>query len=243
MDRARVPTLRQLAFVTMIAFLPLPTAGYASPMDDVPTGQNVATDPATSAMLAALVAVEREWSHISFELTDRDTRIQAMAALAEQAGQLASRYPGHAEPLIWQALALSSQAGLKGGMGALSLAREARALLEMAGRLDYHAVGGAVPTSLGSLYYKVPGFPLSFGDDDKARRYLEEGLAINPDGLDANYFYGDFLFQRGDYRKAAEVLAHGLAAPPIQDRPVWDAGRRAEIRVLLRHAQQKLAAG
>lgn len=245
MDHTLTPRARRLALAMTVALLPLsvPAAGHASPMESEAIAQTVATDATPSGMLTALAGVEREWSHISFEVTDHDARVQAMTALADQAGQLASQYPGHAEPLIWQALTLGSLAGLKGGMGALSLAREARTLLETAGRLDYRAVGGAVPTSLGSLYYKVPGFPLSFGDDDKARRYLEEGLAINPDGLDANYFYGDFLFEQGDYRKAAEVLAHGLAVPLTPDRPVWDAGRRVEIRSLLKRAQQKLAAG
>lgn len=195
-----------------------------------------------AAMRAALVLIEREWSRINFALPDHPAQVNAIAALVAEAGRVAARYPGHAEPLIWQALALSSQAGINGGLGAISLARQARALFEQAGRLDYRALDGAIPISLGSLYYKVPGFPLGFGDDDKARHYLGEGLSISPDGMDANYFYGDFLVQQGEYRKAAQVLTHALAAPAVSDRPVWDAGRRGEIRALLGKTQQKLAA-
>jgi hypothetical protein len=35
------------------------------------------------------------------------------------------------------------------------------------------------------------------------------------------------------------VLEHALAAPTMTDRPVFDAGRRAEIRTLLAVAQHK----
>jgi tetratricopeptide (TPR) repeat protein len=121
------------------------------------------------------------------------------------------------------------------------LAKDARNLFEKAGRIDYRAVDGAVPTSLGALYYKVPGFPLSFGDNAQARRYLEDGLKISPNGLDANYFYADFLFEVGEYPRAVTVLKHALSAPPDVERPVWDAGRRAEIRTLLTQVEAKLA--
>ena len=93
----------------------------------------------------------------------------------------------------------------------------------------------------GSLYYLVPGFPLGFGDNDKARRYLEQAVAISPDGMDANFFYGDFLFRQGEYDKAKDVLAHALAIPANEDRPIWDAGRRGEIKAMLDKIDQKLA--
>ena len=107
--------------------------------------------------------------------------------------------------------------------------------------LDAHALGGSALTSLGALYYKVPGFPLGFGDHDKARAYLETAMTMDPDGLDANYFYGDFLMEQGEYARARQVLSHGLAAPSTPERPVWDAGRRNEIRALLAKADEELA--
>ena len=35
-------------------------------------------------------------------------------------------------------------------------------------------------SSLGVLYYKVPGWPIGFGDKDKARDLLQKALAVNP---------------------------------------------------------------
>ena len=71
---------------------------------------------------------------------------------------------------------LSSLAGEKGGMGALSLVKQARADFEAALKLDPRALDGAAYTSLGALYYQVPGWPLGFGDDDQARQMLKKGL-------------------------------------------------------------------
>jgi Tfp pilus assembly protein PilF len=47
----------------------------------------------------------------------------------------------------------------------------------------------------GALYYQVPGWPIGFGDKDKANELLKKALALNPDGIDPNYFYGDFLLK------------------------------------------------
>ena len=204
--------------------------------------------PATAAIAAdqsvldaGIRHIERQWAHITYQVKNEDEQDKQMRAILAEAGALSDRYPGHAEPLIWQGVVASSEAKYAGTFSALGFAKQARDLFERAGRLDYRALGGAVPTSLGVLYYMVPGFPLGFGDDDKARQYLEQGVQISPGGLDANYFYGDFLYRQGEYRKAATVLKRALAAPAHPDRPVWDAGRRAEVHALLNKVGDKLA--
>jgi Tfp pilus assembly protein PilF len=63
------------------------------------------------------------------------------------------------------------------------------------------------------IYYRVPGFPMGFGDSSKSRRYLETAPAKDPGGLDVNFFYGDFLIRRGENDKAQAVLTHALGAP------------------------------
>ncbi len=196
-----------------------------------------AADPVS--VEAELQHIELEWARIQYEVKDSDSKESQMRALADEAAKLVERYPGRAEPLIWDGVITSSEAGLAGPFTALGLAKQARDMLEKAGRLDYRALDGAVPTSLGALYYMVPGFPLGFGDNEKARHYLEQGIEISPNGLDSNFFYGDFLFRRGDYLTAAVALTRALKAPVDPQRPIWDAGRRAEIRTLLAKVEEK----
>jgi tetratricopeptide (TPR) repeat protein len=194
-----------------------------------------------SSLAVELRHIDNEWAHITYQVTNADEQEKQMHALAAEAAALAAQYPNRAEPLIWDGIVTSSEAKYADGLGALGLAKDSREMFEKAGRIDYRAVDGAVPTSLGALYCKVPGFPLSFGDNARARRYLEDGLKISPNSLDANYFYGDFLFRVGEYAKAVAVLKHALSTPPDPERPIWDAGRRADIRALLPKVEEKLA--
>lgn len=196
------------------------------------------TDPAMDAKVAELQA---GWAHVKYEVKGEDAQLAGMEGLVKQAKTVTAAYPGKAEPLIWEAIILSSEAGIKGGMGALSLVKEAKAKLETAEQIDPTALDGSVNTSLGSLYYQVPGFPIGFGSDKKAKVYLEKALAQNPDGIDPNYFYGDFLFRQGEYAKARDVLHHALAAAPRPGREVADAGRREEINAVLAQIETKVA--
>jgi Tfp pilus assembly protein PilF len=77
----------------------------------------------------------------------------------------------------------------------LSLAKDAKKPLE----IDESALNGSAYASLGTLYHKVPGWPLGFGDDDTAKEMLEKAMLINPNGIDSNYFYGEFLFDEKKY--------------------------------------------
>jgi tetratricopeptide (TPR) repeat protein len=192
-------------------------------------------------MNGELRSIESNWARIVFQLQNSDEQEKQLRSLARVAEKITADYPDRAEPLIWEAIITSSEAKYAGAFSALGLAKRARDLFEKAGRIDYQALDGAVPTSLGALYYMVPGFPLGFGDDDRARQYLEQGIRISPDGLDSNFYYGDFLFRQGEYAKAAAVLKHALVVPADPDRPIWDAGRRAEIRALLTKVDEKLA--
>lgn len=177
--------------------------------------------------------IRGEWERIKYQVKDSSERLKEIEALKEQADALVDRYPGRLEPLLWDGIVTSEEAAMASVFRQLGLAKNARALFERALALDPNGLNGAVTMSLGVLYYRVPGFPIAFGDEDVARKDLETALTMDPDGLDANYFYGDFLITQKEYGKAKTVLTHALEAPVDTERPFWDAGRRAEVRALI----------
>src|SRR5688572_19979805 len=168
-------------------------------------------------------ALQRQWEEIKYQ-KPKAQQEAAFEALAKSAGTVRDKYPDRVEPEIWYGIVVASYAGAKGGLKALSLAKEAKQAFEHALEVDPKALDGSAYTSLGSLYYQVPGWPIGFGDDDKARQMLETALALNPDGIDPNYFFGDFLYRKGDYEAARQVLEKALKARPRPERPLADAG-------------------
>jgi tetratricopeptide (TPR) repeat protein len=176
--------------------------------------------------------LQAEWERIKYHRPEAE-QAKAFEGLAKDAEAVRGRYANRAEPEIWYGIIVASQAGAKGGLGALSLAKDAKKSLEHALQLDPKALAGSAYTSLGSLYYQVPGWPIGFGDDAKARELLDKALALNPEGIDPNYFLGDFLYRQREYEGARAALERALKAPPRPDRPLADEGRRKEIQELL----------
>jgi tetratricopeptide (TPR) repeat protein len=193
--------------------------------------------PAAAGMTEDVKALNDGWAHIAYEVHGSSTQTQALDRLAKQADIVVQRYPNQAEPLLWKGIVVSEQANRANFLHKLGLATRARDILARAYQLNPRAANGGAAMSLGVLYYKVPGSPIGFGDKDRARRLLKEALAIDPNGLDANYFYGDFLADQGDNVGAKSYLQKALRAPHDPARPAWDAGRRREVQALL----QKLA--
>ncbi|MDD5031094.1 MAG: TRAP transporter TatT component family protein [Rhodoferax sp.] len=177
--------------------------------------------------------IQDQWAQIKYK-QDAKQHADAYRALAEQAGKLAESHPTLAEPLIWQGIAVSSEAGAKGGLGALSLAKQAKLLFEQAIQLDGSALDGSAYTSLATLYAKVPGWPLGFGDKARADELFKKALALNPQGIDSNFLYADFLADQGKKTEAAQHLDAALKASPRPGRELADAGRKREIEVLLK---------
>nr|WP_231703390.1 tetratricopeptide repeat protein [Halopseudomonas pelagia] len=186
-----------------------------------------------AAQAADVSELQQLWAQIQYELP-ANQQSQAFSVLADQARQLTEANPDSAAAHIWQGIILSSWAGAEGGLGALGKVKEARAELEQALTLEPEALQGSAYTSLGALYYQVPGWPIGFGDDEKAAELLQKALTLNPDGIDSNYFWADYLINQKRYAEARTALLKAQAASPRPGRELADKGRQQEIRELLK---------
>jgi tetratricopeptide (TPR) repeat protein len=188
--------------------------------------------PAFAGVEDDVAKLQHDWERIKYQ-TPKAEQEKDYEQLLKEADKAVAQNPNRAETLIWHGIIEASYAGAKGGLGGLSMAKSAKSAFEQALEIDPNALSGSAYTSLGSLYYQVPGWPIGFGDDKKALVFLKKGLALNPDGIDPNYFYGDFLFRAGDLDNAERVLRKALQAAPRSGRKISDEGRRGEINQLL----------
>lgn len=190
-------------------------------------------------MDSAIYDLQKEWAIANYETPEKDLE-QSFEALILKAQKVVNSYPAKAEPLVWNAIIVSSDAGKTGGLSALGKVKEAKKLLNQAEKINPEALNGSIYTSLGSLYYQVPSWPIGFGDDDKAEQYLKKALSINPNGIDPNYFYADFLMEEAKYKQANEYFQKALLAPARPDRLIADKGRKMEIEAKLKKINRYL---
>jgi tetratricopeptide (TPR) repeat protein len=188
---------------------------------------------------SGLASIEAEWAAAKYETSDKHARDAAFQALIEHAATFAQAYPDRAEAVAWEGIVLSTYAGEVSALSAMKYAKAARDALLRAERLDATALDGGIYASLGTLYFKVPGGLLGFGDDDQAKDYFEKALAADASNIDTNYFYAQFMLDQGDAATAVTALNRALATPADPNRPVFEAGRREEIRTLLAEATRK----
>ncbi|MFC3914407.1 hypothetical protein ACFOSS_13155 [Pseudaeromonas sharmana] len=174
---------------------------------------------------------QQRWAEAQY-LQQGEARETALQALSTEVRQDVQQHPEDMALRTWAGIIVGSYAGAKGGLGALSLAEEAKADYEAVIAKDPSTLQGSALTSLGVLYYKVPGWPLGFGDGKQAEFMLKRGLNLNPDGIDSNFFYADYLAEKGDKEAARRYLQKALSAADRPGREVADRGRRDEIRAL-----------
>lgn len=187
----------------------------------------------------ALGLLQDQWAESNYRLTGK-AQADAFESLLNDADRLISEHPHSAPLYTWRGMIRSTYAGVKGGLGALTFAKAAKADLEQALAINDQALQGSAYTSLGTLYFKVPGWPIGFGDDKKAADFLRKALTINPDGIDPNYFYGDYLLAEKRYEEARIYFEKALQAQPRPGRQLADEGRRNEIRRALQAVSDKL---
>ncbi|MGV8824374.1 hypothetical protein [Methylibium petroleiphilum] len=187
----------------------------------------------------AVSEVQHEWEVTRYQTPPKE-REKRYEALVAKAHQFSEAHPGRSEPLVWEGIVVSSLAGEKGGLGALGLVKQAKSLYEQAIKINPEALDGSAYNSLGVLYYKVPGWPIGFGDKKKADDLMLSALKLNPQGIDPNFFYGEFLLEQKRPADALVYLERALQAPARAGRQIADAGRRDEARVLIEKANAQL---
>ena len=187
-----------------------------------------------------LLPIQKQWAIIKYETPDEDKRAAATHELRAKAAQLAADEPTRAEPKIWYAITLATEAHFDRGVSSLSKVKQAKSLLEEAIKIDGTVLDGAAYAYLGALYDYVPNWPLSYGDWEEAKAMLTKALEVSPDNIDANYFYGKHLASRKKYEDALLTLKKGLGAPPRAGRKLEDEGRRKELRTLIAQTELKV---
>ena len=178
--------------------------------------------------------MQNQWAKFNY-LTSKSSKQEGLEQLLDIANEKLAIYPDQPEILIWHAIIEASYAGSLSAINptALGYVKSAKKHLEEAIDIDGDVLDGSAYTSLGSLYYQVPGWPIGFGDTDKANEYLKKGLALNPNGIDSNFFYADFLIDKGEIEEAKVYLTKARKAPSRPGREDADQGRRIEVLQLI----------
>ena len=183
-------------------------------------------------------AIERSWAAIYYD-TAKPKQLAAYGELLAKVTALSEQHPSQPALIYWQAVTLATQAEHLDPLAALDAIQNARDLLEKAIAIDPNVLNGSALVTLGTLYYKTPKWPIAFGDNSKAEALLETALKINPNGIDSNYFYGDFLLSNDRPKEAEKYFTRALTAVPSSAITYTDSRLQEEARAALKKAREE----
>ena len=160
--------------------------------------------PAAARAAESTQSLQEDWAHIKYQVQGKEAKLSAIQKLEARASAFTKAMPGKADPLIWEAIILATEANISKSLSALPKLEKAKSLLEQSLKIDGKAMEGAAHMTLGSMYFQVPGWPVGFGDDDLAEQHLKIALKINPNGTSALTYYvtGTYYQDMGGERDA-----------------------------------------
>ena len=186
----------------------------------------------------SLQDIESEWAIIHYNTPDKKQEI-AYNKLYKKVTHLAKEYPNKAEPLIWEAIIKACNADHINAVEALENIHDAHDLLQEAIKRDPAALGGSAYVTLGALYYMTPLWPIGFGDENVAKYMFENAIKINPEGLESNYFYAEFLLSLNQLDEAEKYYKKAISIPSRPEQKFADDQLRALARQGLKKAEVK----
>ena len=196
-----------------------------------------------NTLMPEINKIESEWANIYY---NKSNSVQGsyFPELLNTTERLCLRHPKAVELKIWQAIIIATNAAFESPFTALESINKAKKILEQTIKDKPTALGGAALVTLGTLYYMTPGWPISFGDQQKAEQLLKRALKINPNSIDSNYFYADFLLNKGDLTKAEKYFKLALNAPSRKKQIFADEQLKKEAKTALLNTElRKLNSG
>lgn len=163
------------------------------------------------SMQESVSKIEASWADTSADESTSE-RKNIFLQLAEDISEVVIAFPSQAEPLILKSAILLTMAEDASSFVALGLVKQAKELLAKAININPEARDGSALVTMGVLYYKVPGWPIAFGDDVEAESYLLQALEVDPNGVASNYFYAEFLLEQGKDAQAVSYLNKAIDA-------------------------------
>ncbi|MEE9413053.1 MAG: hypothetical protein V3V22_08380 [Methylococcales bacterium] len=173
--------------------------------------------------------LEKNWAKVRYQ-TSKEQRMEAFESMLISLKQAPEQCLVTAEYLIIKAMIRGSMIKLNSSsFSTLKKIDKIKKILGQALNKNPAAIGGLGWTLLGLLYDKSPGWPLSIGDNNKAEDAYKKGLEINPDGIDANFYYGDFLRRRDLPLQAKRYLLKAKQAKQRTGHEIAYQGRLKDV--------------
>lgn len=151
---------------------------------------------------AAIAELSRlEFMQAQLEL-DKNRRVQLFENCVAIADQALALNADNVVGLFWKAAAMGKIAGDSGVLNALRMLRPMEEILLKVIALDerYENAGGH--RALGRMYHQLPGFPISFGSNQKALMHLKRAHELFPKDIITHAFYAEVLYDEGRKKEA-----------------------------------------
>lgn len=183
----------------------------------------------TDSVCQSSLEMENEWAKTRYQ-TDIRNRIQEFTALLVALNNAPLSCLNTPEYQIIAAMIKGSMAKQQSRLKAIKQVKQIKRHLDKAIKKSPSAMSGLGWTLLGLLYDKSPGWPFSIGDDEKAEQAYLKGLEYNPDGIDANFYYGDFLRRKGRIKEARKYLSKASQSKPRAEIDLAYQGRMKDVQ-------------
>ncbi len=211
--------MKKVFFIVLLSFA---TAGFASNLTE------------------ALKQIESKWA-VAYYGTPKDHQAAAYESLLNEIAALTQQQPNNPEIVFWQAVVEASYADHQNPIAALKAINDVRDLLTQVIAMNPKVMNGSAYVMLGTLYYRVPAWPIGYGDKEQANKLLQTALSMNPNSIDANYYYGEFLLSTNKITEAEQYFQHALAAPVRPEQSYADSQLKERVKLALKNTQEQKA--
>lgn len=175
---------------------------------------------------------------------DKNYRVHLFERCIAAADQALTLDVNDVRGLFWKAVAMGKIAEDSGILNALRMLRPMEELLLKVVELDERYENAGAHRALGRMYHKLPGFPISFGSNQKALAHLKRAHELFPKDVITRAFYAELLYDIGR-KDEAHKHADFVLVTPIADEDTLEFSEYVDIalRVLKKTGGSNIKVG